>query len=477
MKAIRRILFVSILLLLLTVGGVAFAQPLTLEEDTTSLSKNNIPDTQENRSLFFKTQAWSLEGNADTEPDINFLGTTDNQPLIIKTNNTEVMQITSDGNVGIGTSDPVAKLQVETESNEEAIAVQPSNSDEPMFSVDAMGRILTGEEQGTSSTRVIINAEDEEALRVRINGTTQFIVAPDGQVGIGTSVPAAKLQIDADNEEDDLLTIRSVNNEPMFSVDAMGRILAGEEQGTSSTRVTINAEDEEALRARINGTTQFIVAPDGQVGIGTSVPTAKLQIDADNEEDDLLAIRSVNNEPMVVVDSEGNVGIGTTSPDHELIVQGNDPVLQIRDDTTDNSANAARLELLERAGGNFDGGAFLRWNGNTNKLLIGTKNAGNDTNVLAVDRATSNVGIGTTNPQRKLHVQGGQVQVVNDDFARIRMTATNPSNDVQMFIDARGDGTNRGQLGTFSNHDLVMFTNNQARIVLGNDGNICIGNC
>jgi hypothetical protein len=475
-KPIKFLFFVSILFILMTVGGVAAPQTLAPGGDTTSLP-NNSPDTRENQSIFSKTRDWSLEGNADTDPNINFLGTTDNQPLIIKTNDTEAMHITPDGSVGIGTSDPVAKLQIEAANNEDALVVQPANSDEPVFSVDAAGRILTGEEQGVSSARVTINAEDEEALRARINGTTQFIVAPDGQVGIDTSVPAAKLQIDADNEEDNLLTIRSVNNEPMFSIDAMGRILAGEEQGVFSARVIINAEDEEALRVRTNGTTQFIVAPDGQVGIGTSIPAAKLQIDADDEEDDLLAIRSVDNEPMVVVDSEGNVGIGTTSPDHELIVQGNDPVLQLRDDTTNNSANAARLELLERAGGNFDGGAFLRWNGNTNRLLVGTKNAGNDTNVLAVDRATSNVGIGTTAPQSKLHVQGGGVRVNDSNFARIRMTATSPSDDVQMFIDARGDGTNRGQLGTLSNHDLVMFTNSQARMVLENDGDICIGNC
>jgi hypothetical protein len=95
---------------------------------------------------------------------------------------------------------------------------------------------------------------------------------------------------------------------------------------------------------------------------------------------------------------EGNVGIGTTDPNHELVVQGDDPAMQIRDDATDNSANAARFELLERAGGNFDGGSFFWWNGETNKLLLGTKVGGVNTNVLVIDRATNNVGIGTQDP-------------------------------------------------------------------------------
>nr|MBW4653147.1 hypothetical protein [Kaiparowitsia implicata GSE-PSE-MK54-09C] len=189
MKAIKLLFFVSTLFILMTVGGVAASQTLSPGGDTTSLPDNNSSDTLENRSIFFKIRNWSLEGNTDTDPDINFLGTTDNQPLIIKTNDTEAMHITPDGSVGIGTSDPVAKLQIEAVSNEDAIIVQPANSDELMFSIDAAGRILTGEEQGVSSARVTINAEDEAALRARINGTTQFMVASDGQVGIGTSVP------------------------------------------------------------------------------------------------------------------------------------------------------------------------------------------------------------------------------------------------------------------------------------------------
>jgi hypothetical protein len=109
-------------------------------------------------------------------------------------------------------------------------------------------------------------------------------------------------------------------------------------------------------------------------------------------------ILGTNNSDRMTISSGGNVGIGTSQPNHELVVQGNDPSMQIRDDTGINSANAARLELLESAGGNFDGGAFFWWNGETNKLLIGTKVNGDNTNVLVVDRATSSVGIGTQNP-------------------------------------------------------------------------------
>ena len=55
---------------------------------------------------------WSLTGNSGTNPSTNFLGTTDNQPLVIKTNGAEAMRVAADGKVGIGTSSPVTKLEL-----------------------------------------------------------------------------------------------------------------------------------------------------------------------------------------------------------------------------------------------------------------------------------------------------------------------------------------------------------------------------
>jgi hypothetical protein len=48
--------------------------------------------------------AWGLTGNAGTNPSTNFLGTTDNNGLIFKTNNTERMRLSSGGGVSIGTT-------------------------------------------------------------------------------------------------------------------------------------------------------------------------------------------------------------------------------------------------------------------------------------------------------------------------------------------------------------------------------------
>ena len=54
--------------------------------------------------------AWSLNGNSITGTE--FLGTTNNQPLVIRTNNTEQLRVTTSGSVGIGTTSPSALLHV-----------------------------------------------------------------------------------------------------------------------------------------------------------------------------------------------------------------------------------------------------------------------------------------------------------------------------------------------------------------------------
>ena len=56
---------------------------------------------------------WSLKGNSNTDSASNFIGTLDGQPLTLVTNNTARMIVGSNGNVGIGTTTPSAKLNVD----------------------------------------------------------------------------------------------------------------------------------------------------------------------------------------------------------------------------------------------------------------------------------------------------------------------------------------------------------------------------
>lgn len=59
------------------------------------------------------TANWSLTGNSGTDPATNFIGTIDGQPLVVRTNNAERLRVDASGNVGIGTNNPTAKLNVD----------------------------------------------------------------------------------------------------------------------------------------------------------------------------------------------------------------------------------------------------------------------------------------------------------------------------------------------------------------------------
>ena len=160
-------------------------------------------------------------------------------------------------------------------------------------------------------------------------------------------------------------------------------------------------------------------------------------------------------DPAMVVRGNGDVGVGLINPAYRLTVRDDNHQLAIVD--ADNANKTWTLSSHQASSG------IGFWeNGVDGRLMV---------------EAGGNVGIGTTDPQSKLHVNNGDIRLTSPQYARLNLVATDPGSDVQMFMDARGDGTNRGQLGTLSNHGLVIFTNSAPRIVIGNTGDICIGSC
>jgi hypothetical protein len=92
--------------------------------------------------------SWGLTGNAGTNPGTNFLGTTDAQPLVIRTNNAEALRITTNANLGVGTTTPRARIDANG-ANE--TAVNGTSSTAPAITGVANGTVAEPGVSGTSS--------------------------------------------------------------------------------------------------------------------------------------------------------------------------------------------------------------------------------------------------------------------------------------------------------------------------------------
>ncbi|MEP7168354.1 MAG: tail fiber domain-containing protein [Bacteroidota bacterium] len=102
-----------------------------------------------------KGQAWKLTGNSGTNSSTNFVGTTDNLPLKIRTNNVLRINVTSTGKVGVGNFAPVFKLDVKGGSiNTDSVYRIGGNT---VLSVKGNQNVFTGVNSGHSNTFGIHN--------------------------------------------------------------------------------------------------------------------------------------------------------------------------------------------------------------------------------------------------------------------------------------------------------------------------------
>jgi len=68
---------------------------------------------------------WELTGNANTDPNVNFIGTTDQEGFSVRTNGNEAVRIDPSGNVGIGTTAPSSKLEIAAQDGLNIVGFQP----------------------------------------------------------------------------------------------------------------------------------------------------------------------------------------------------------------------------------------------------------------------------------------------------------------------------------------------------------------
>ncbi|MGK7899313.1 MAG: hypothetical protein AB4372_38280, partial [Xenococcus sp. (in: cyanobacteria)] len=180
-------------------------------------------------------------------------------------------------------------------------------------------------------TGILRSGHSSGALRVDDALHTTGSLTIDGNVGIGTTTPTAKLEVTGDLKVNGTLTATG-------SLDLGGDL-------------------------RLRGTD---ILTGGNVGIGTTVPQGKLDVRGD--------IRAGNSDLYFTKTDHNHTGIGNTKGYAAI----------------ENASNYGALMILGRAG--TSKGRYVRlWD----YLQV---NGGMD--------ITGNVGIGTTSPEAKLHVKG-----------------------------------------------------------------------
>jgi hypothetical protein len=138
--------------------------------------------------------AWSLTGNAGTNPSTNFIGTTDAQDWVIKTNNLERMRVTSNGIVGIGNNSPNSTLDV---FGNYSIS---DNSDFMRFKVQMEGNCCNGADAAIGNTNIRFDVFDKipnSGVQLRFfretNTTGEKVVT--FYQGNGLNVPSARIRV------------------------------------------------------------------------------------------------------------------------------------------------------------------------------------------------------------------------------------------------------------------------------------------
>lgn len=138
--------------------------------------------------------AWNTDGNAATNPATDFLGTTDAQPLVVRTAGKECIRIDAVGKVGIGTASPQNMLHlgpgtssivasrvnavVASKAPDAGIAIAQNSGVNVLLQASGAGAFI-----GTTSNHAVV---------LRTNDLDRMVVNAGGDVFMAGTLSVAK---------------------------------------------------------------------------------------------------------------------------------------------------------------------------------------------------------------------------------------------------------------------------------------------
>jgi hypothetical protein len=321
------------------------------------------------------------------------LGTYSTTDFILGTDNTERMRILSSGNVGIGTSSPNYKLDVNGYVN-----------------ISAGNGLRWG-----SGDAEIINSGYSLLLRTYNGAALAEAMRIDtaGNVGIGTTSPSQKLEVQGSAQ---------IGND---SVTSAGLFFARKNSNQAKSHYFLSAQESPTYQwieggyftselagvsvANNSGKPYYeSYAPAGQAkSFGfINQTTSGSSFTSTAVTASVILYQGGN---IALAPTLGDVGIGTTSPNYKLTVYEPDTAESVsaRFETTHPNLNYI---LLKNGGGSYN--HYLQTNSNSLALSADENGSSgiiylktNNTTALTVN-SSQNVGIGTTSPGYKLEVVG-----------------------------------------------------------------------
>ena len=291
------------------------------------------------------------------------------------------------GNVGIGTTSPGHKLEVASLNDDAGIRINAGAGKEPIIDFD---RSSVGKWRFTVAD---YGATDNFFLWDRDDNTARLTVKQDGNVGIGTTNPTQKLQV----EDGDIF----LNT----STDIGGRAIYfdGPSGWTTSYYVKGGKEDDDRrmyIGSRMSGANLVFQTWDGDFSFNSGDPE----------------------ETHMIIKPGGNIGIGTTTPLSKLTVNGNvglyDNAIYLRYGGSDTNHGLAYDSVA-------DGARLFGWQG----ITFGTTHDGYSEKMRINYNGDIGIGMTPTNPAYRLEVNGaihGNRSVEIDGFTHpnVRLMST-----------------------------------------------------
>jgi hypothetical protein len=251
-------------------------------------------------------QSWSLTGNGGTDPANNFIGTTDNQPLILRTNKAEAMRISPGGSIGIGLFDPEIPY--------------------PRFTVT-----------GPNATP---NADSKEVMRLMRHGVPGVKNQNSAGFFVGAFEPGiigrGRLDINVSGLPGSQNTFGSVPDVTAMSLLGNGNVGIGGVFFDSTISypnltvrgldATVNVETTEVMRLLRNGVHGVKNSTSAGFYVGAFEPgiigRGRLDINVSGLPGNQNTFGFVPDVTVMSLLGNGNVGIGTTNPDSRLAIDG-----------------------------------------------------------------------------------------------------------------------------------------------------------